>query len=50
MNQHRFVYEWNEGQFVIIDNSVTYHSREPFVGRRTVYASIADGKKQPELN
>lgn len=45
MNENACVYEWNEGQFVIIDNSVTYHSRQPFTGRRVVYASIADGKK-----
>ena len=45
MQANACVYEWEEGQFVIIDNSVTYHSRQPFVGKRVVYAAIADGTK-----
>jgi hypothetical protein len=50
MNEHACVYPWEAGQFVIIDNSVTYHSRQPFEGRRVVFAAIADGTKEPDLN
>jgi D-xylose reductase len=38
-------YKWIPGRFVIVDNTVTYHSREPFAGRRVCYAAIAKGTK-----
>ena len=50
MHKNSCAYEWESGQFVIIDNSVTYHSRQPFEGRRVVFAAIADGYKEPDLN
>ena len=50
MHEHAFVYKWEHGQFLIIDNSVAYHSRQPFEGRRVTYAAIADGTKEPDLN
>ena len=49
MSKHASVYRWEAGNFVIVDNSVTYHSRQPFSGKRTVYAAIADGTKQIDL-
>ena len=50
MSQNGCVYDWQDGQFVIVDNTVAYHSRQPFVGRRTTYAAIAKGLKVPDLN
>lgn len=38
-------YKWESGQFCIVDNTVTYHSRQPFSGRRRVFAAIANGTK-----
>lgn len=47
LNSNSSVYEWEDGQFVIVDNTVAQHSREPFVGRRQVLACIANGIRQP---
>ena len=49
MKANASVYKWTPGQFVIVDNSVAYHSRQPFTGKRIVYASIADGIKEIDL-
>lgn len=46
MDTNKCAFEWNNGQFCIIDNTVTYHSRQPFTGKRIVYASIAKGTKE----
>lgn len=35
--------------FTIIDNSVAYHARQPFKGKRIVYAAIANGIKEVEF-
>lgn len=45
MKENESAYKWAPGRFVIVDNSVAYHSREPFKGHRIVYAAIANGKK-----
>lgn len=45
MKENQSAYRWTPGKFVIVDNSVAYHSREPFFGRRIVYAAIAEGTK-----
>ena len=45
MKENECAYRWTPGRFVIVDNTVTYHSREPFKGRRIVYASIGNGTK-----
>lgn len=45
MKENQCAYRWTPGKFVIVDNTVAYHSREPFFGRRVVYAAIADGVK-----
>ena len=45
MNDHGCAYQWENGQFVIVDNTVSYHSRQPFEGRRIVYAAIGKGTK-----
>jgi hypothetical protein len=45
MKANESAYKWTPGRFVIVDNSVTYHSREPFRGYRIVYAAIANGTK-----
>lgn len=49
MKTNACVFQWEKGSFVIVDNSVAYHSRQPFEGKRTVYASIADGTKEINL-
>jgi len=46
---NQIMYEWNQGDFMIIDNSVSAHSREPFDGRRIVYAAIANGRRPCDL-
>ena len=40
MDENKCAYQWSNGQFCIVDNTVTYHSRQPFSGRRVVYACI----------
>ena len=46
MEKMQCVYRWNAGQFVIVDNSMAYHAREPFTGgRRRVLASIGKGTR-----
>jgi alpha-ketoglutarate-dependent taurine dioxygenase len=40
MQKNGCAYRWTPGKFVIVDNSVTYHSRQPFVGLRRVLAAI----------
>lgn len=45
MKENECAYRWTPGRFVIVDNTVTYHSREPFKGRRIVYAAIGNGVK-----
>jgi hypothetical protein len=50
MKAHASVYPWEAGNFVVVDNSVVYHSRQPFRGKRVVYAAIADGLKTIDLN
>jgi hypothetical protein len=45
MKDNEVAYRWTPGRFVIVDNTVAYHSREPFTGRRIVYASIGNGIK-----
>jgi len=49
MKANACVYKWESGQFVIVDNSVAYHSRQPFSGKRRVFAAIADGHRDPDL-
>lgn len=48
MYDNQVAYRWTPGRFVIVDNTVAYHSREPFTGRRLVYAAIGDGVKKCE--
>lgn len=50
MKANASVYKWEAGQFVIVDNSVAYHSRQPFKGPRRVFAAIADGTKKIDLD
>ena len=45
MDEHSCKYRWTPGKFVIVDNSVTYHSRQPFNGLRKCYAAISQGTK-----
>lgn len=44
IQQSGCAFKWEHGDFAVIDNVVSYHSRQPFVGRRIVYAGIAYGK------
>jgi hypothetical protein len=50
MTENACFYPWQEGDFVMIDNTVAYHSREPFYGRRIVFAAIANGTKEMDLD
>jgi len=43
-------YRWTPGKFVIIDNSVTAHSRQPFNGTRKVFAAIGKWGTQPVMD
>jgi D-xylose reductase len=47
VEKERVVFPWHPGNFVMIDNSVAAHSRQPFDPRsqRKVLASIANGRK-----
>lgn len=40
MDREKSAYRWTPGKFVIVDNTVAYHSRQPFFGRRRVFAAI----------
>ena len=46
MSENSCAYRWTPGQFVIVDNSVTYHSRQPFKGTRRCFAAIGKGTKE----
>lgn len=49
MADNSSAYRWVPGKFVIVDNTVTYHSRQPFSGgRRIVYAAIGKDTKEVE--
>jgi hypothetical protein len=48
MDENKSAYRWTPGRFVIVDNTVAYHSRQPFKGKRICYAAIADGTKPVE--
>lgn len=51
MEKMSCVFYWNPGQFVIVDNTMTYHARQCFSGgRRRVFASIAKGTKTVDKN
>lgn len=45
MNENKCSYRWTPGKFIIVDNTVAYHSRQPFKGPRICYASIGNGVK-----
>ena len=46
MLENQCAFKWHNGDFVIVDNTVAYHSRQKFEGRRVVYAGIANQKKE----
>jgi alpha-ketoglutarate-dependent taurine dioxygenase len=46
MDANKCAYRWSPGQFCIVDNTVAYHSRQPFSGRRRVFAAIGKGQKE----
>lgn len=37
---------WSKGDFILIDNELVAHSREPFEGIRKVYATLMKGKAE----
>jgi len=43
MHQNKCSYKWQAGDFCVIDNTINFHSREPFVGLRKVFAAIGRG-------
>ena len=45
MEENKCCYKWVPGKFVIVDNTVACHSRQPFKGRRKTYAAIGKGVK-----
>ena len=45
MTANACAFKWSNGQFAVVDNSVAYHSRQPFSGKRRVFAAIAQGTK-----
>jgi len=47
VEKEKVVFPWSAGNFVMVDNSVAAHSRQPFDPRsqRKVLASIADGRR-----
>jgi len=46
MDENKMASRWESGKFIIVDNSVAYHSREPFTGgKRRVFAAIGQGEK-----
>lgn len=46
MQEHCSAYRWTPGKFVIVDNTVAYHSRQPFFGKRRIFAAIGKGTKE----
>ena len=50
MDKEKCAYTWTPGQFVMVDNSVTYHSRQVFKGKRRAFASIGNGTKDVSFN
>jgi hypothetical protein len=45
MLDNSVIFKWVPGNFMYIDNTVAYHSRLPFKGKRLIYAAIANGIK-----
>ena len=46
MEENKCCYAWEAGKFVIVDNTVACHSRQPFSGgRRKTFACIGKGTK-----
>ena len=45
MEENKCTCPWAPGAFCIVDNTVAYHSRETFKGRRRVFAAIGLGQK-----
>ena len=46
-DKNRAAIPWKVSDFVLIDNEMAKHSREPFIGRnRKVYASLLKGEKK----
>ena len=46
MIQNTMATRWGPGDFMIVDNTVTYHAREHFEGKRSVLAAMANGTKK----
>lgn len=45
MTENAVAYRWSHSRFVIVDNTVAYHSRQPFTGKRRVFAAIGKDTK-----
>ena len=45
MDANKCAFTWAPGKFVIADNTLVMHSRQPFNGRRRVLAAIGKGTK-----
>jgi alpha-ketoglutarate-dependent taurine dioxygenase len=43
MTEESVAFSWNEGDILLIDNSLVMHSRRPYTGQRRILASIAIG-------
>jgi alpha-ketoglutarate-dependent taurine dioxygenase len=41
-DEHAIVFPWHEGDVLMLDNMLTAHGRQPFVGKRKVVVGIAE--------
>lgn len=42
LSKHQVAVPWKRGDFVLIDNRIAMHARNPFTGKRVILASLAD--------
>jgi Taurine catabolism dioxygenase TauD, TfdA family len=45
MLDNSVIHKWEKGNFMYVDNTVAYHSRLPYKGRRMINAAVANGLK-----
>lgn len=42
LTEHQVAVPWKRGDFVLIDNRIAMHARNPFTGKRSILASLAN--------
>ena len=45
-SDHSVVFPWREGDVLMLDNMLTAHGRQPFVGQRKVVVGIAESNRR----